>query len=66
MTSPGGVFWETFHHFLVVCEVLLDGTHSQAKPYIFMFWSFLDPLSGSTFPGVARGVHFLPFLHDFP
>ena len=45
----------------MVCEVLLDGTHSQAKPYIFMFWPSLDPLSGSTFAGVALGVCFCRF-----
>ena len=37
MKKEGGIraSGETFCSFLGDCEVLLDGTHSHAKPYIF-------------------------------
>jgi hypothetical protein len=46
-------FGHTFCHFFTIFEVLLDGTPSQAKHHIFMFWQPLDPISGSTYTDIA-------------
>ena len=50
--------WDTFWHILEVCGVLLDGTHSRAKTYIFRFWSSRVGTSSSTFPGMDSGCVF--------
>ncbi len=60
-----GAFWETFCDILEVCGVLLDGTHSQAKTYIFRFGRSQVGTCSSTFPGLDSGCVFNGFYVVF-
>ena len=60
-----GASWETFSDILEVCGVLLDGTHSEAKTTIFMFWRSRVGTSSSTFPGLDSGCAFYRLFGDF-
>ena len=60
-----GAFWQTFRHFLELCGLLLDCTPSQAKTYIFMFWSSPAGTFSCIFPGGDLGYVFNGFYAVF-
>ena len=62
---PFGCLLGDFWHILEVCGVLLDGTPSRAKTYIFRFWRSQVGTSSSTFPGLDSGCVFNGFYVVF-